>query len=972
MSNLPASDGKWTERSSALASVVGQHESMFQSLFERSADAIWLFDPSAGMFIDCNQAAVQQLRAGNKEQLLRARPQDLSPALQPDGTPSDRKATEMAVLAGKSGGHRFEWMARRLDGEDVPLEVLATRIPLQGRNVYVMVSRDVSERKRAEREVLELNQTLERRILERTAEVTAREAQLRTLIEHAPEAIVVFCGKTGRFLDCNENATRLYGIGRDQLLQSTAGQLTPEFQPDGSASSSAAAKKIQEALRGGTPGFDWVLRHSDGHLIPCEVRLVRLPGDGPPLIRASILDNSERKRREQVQRATFEISEAVHAAEDLESLYRRIHHIVSGLMPAQNFYIALLDPAREMISFEYYVDERGEKPAPRPMNQGLTSLVLREGKALLIGRALEPRKRQVGKEVLFEGLSASYLECGAPAAVWLGAPLLLHGKTFGAVAVQDYENEEAYGEEEKRILTFVAGQIALAIERKRSEQAMRESEAKFRALFEASSQGIILHDEHQMLEVNPACLRILGFRAPEEIIGKHPAETSAPIQPNGERADLLARQFIQECLTRGSARFDWLARNSRGEEIPIEIVLTRIEWGGRQLIQAVFNDITERKRAETELRASADRLRESEARFSTAFRSSPISIALARLSDRKYVEVNDAFLQWTKYSRQEVLGHTAAELGLWESAEERDAFWKELQREGFIREKECRVRDRHGISFTGLLSMDIIEVNHDPHVLLVGIDITHRKRAEAELLRAVAREKELGQLKSNFVSMVSHEFRTPLGIIQSSAEILSDYHDRLSEEERKEQLVSIVKNTRRMAGMMEEVLVLSRLDAHKMDFRPGSLDLDAFCRRVVGEIRSATENRCAIDLSVVPTSQPAWADERLLGHVFTNLLSNAVKYSEAGSRVHFTVGREGTEAVCVVRDDGIGIPESDQQWLFTSFQRGRNVGDRPGTGLGLVLVKRCLELHGGTIQIRSRVGHGTEATVRLPVYGTQL
>jgi PAS domain S-box-containing protein len=545
----------------------------------------------------------------------------------------------------------------------------------------------------------------------------------------------------------------------------------------------------------------------------------------------------------------------------------------------------------------------------------------------------------------------------------------MHGKTIGAIAVQDYDNAQAYGEEEKQILTFVAGQIALAIERKRAEQAMRDSEEKFRALFEASSQGVILQDQHQMLEVNPACLRILGFQAPEEMIGKHLAETSAPIQPNGERADVLARRHIENCMKHGNARFDWLARNSHGEEIPIEIVLTRIEWGGRQLIQAVFNDITQRKRAEAELRDSEARLRESEARFSTTFRSSPISIALARLSDRKYVEVNDAFLAWTKYKRAQVLGRTSTELGLWENPADREAFWEIIRREGRIREKECRVRDREGNSYTGLLSMDIIEVNNQPHVLLVGLDITQRKRAEAELLKAIAREKELGQLKSNFVSMVSHEFRTPLGIIQSSAEILSDYHERLSPDERLEQLQSIVKNTRRMAIMMEEVLVLSRLDAARMDFKPAPLDLAGFCRRLVTEVKSSTEKRCAIELKVTPISQQAWADEPLLGHIFTNLLNNAVKYSEPGGLVFLSLSREGGEAVCVIADQGIGIPEQDQQWLFTSFQRGRNVGDRPGTGIGLVLVKRCLELHGGSIQILSKVGEGTKVTVRLPVYG---
>ena len=119
---------------------------------------------------------------------------------------------------------------------------------------------------------------------------------------------------------------------------------------------------------------------------------------------------------------------------------------------------------------------------------------------------------------------------------------------------------------------------------------------------------------------------------------------------------------------------------------------------------------------------------------------------------------------------------------------------------GSLREVECQLRSQRGTVHTLLLSADIIEINREPHMLVFALDITQRKQAEAELLRTLAREKELGQLRSKFVSMVSHEFRTPLGIIQSSAEILEDYLDQLEPAERKDHLQSIRKNTRRMAG----------------------------------------------------------------------------------------------------------------------------------------------------------------------------
>jgi signal transduction histidine kinase len=123
-----------------------------------------------------------------------------------------------------------------------------------------------------------------------------------------------------------------------------------------------------------------------------------------------------------------------------------------------------------------------------------------------------------------------------------------------------------------------------------------------------------------------------------------------------------------------------------------------------------------------------------------------------------------------------------------------------------------------------------------------------------------------------------------------------------------------------------------------------------------------------LSLNAVPLE--AQADEALLGHIFTNLLSNAVKYSEPGATVHFAVERDGPEARCVVRDHGIGISEEDQQQLFKAFHRGSNVGTRPGTGLGLLLVKRCADLHGGNVRISSRIGEGTTVMVELSVFGT--
>jgi PAS domain S-box-containing protein len=568
------------------------------------------------------------------------------------------------------------------------------------------------------------------------------------------------------------------------------------------------------------------------------------------------------------------------------------------------------------------------------------------------------------------GLAENYLKPFGISSM-LDAPVWVCGEVVGVLCHEHTGPPRDWSAEEIDFASALASMVSLALEesnRRRSEHLLRESEEKFRALFEGTSQAVVLHDENGILEANLSWLQLLGYSSVEDVIGKHPAEVSALIQPGGERAEALAAKHIANARTKGSARFEWMVMRRDGTEMPIEVFLTPIQLGGRQLIQAVCNDITVRKRAEEELRRSEARLRESEARFSTAFRASPLNLTILRLSDAKFIEANDAFVRWFGLGRDRIIGHDSKELGIWLNLDDRDRFLANLRRNGSLREVECQLRSRRGTVHTLLQSADVIEINREPHMLVVGLDITERKQTEAELLRTLAREKELGQLRSKFVSMVSHEFRTPLAIIQSSAEIMDDYLDQLEPTERKDHLQSIRKNTRRMAGLMEEVLLIGSFDAGRMQFKPTLLELRTFMRRLVDEVLSATKWRCPIEFLLAEMPTKVQADERLLRHIFTNVLTNAVKYSDAGRVVQFEIVCAGTDIVCTIRDQGIGIPEADREWLFDAFHRGRNVGDRPGTGLGLVIVKRCVDLHGGKIKMDSKLGEGTSVTVRLPIF----
>lgn len=242
------------------------------------------------------------------------------------------------------------------------------------------------------------------------------------------------------------------------------------------------------------------------------------------------------------------------------------------------------------------------------------------------------------------------------------------------------------------------------------------------------------------------------------------------------------------------------------------------------------------------------------------------------------------------------------------------------------------------------------------------------RQVQADLTRALDQERELGELKSRFVTMVSHEFRTPLGIIMSAIELIRHYDDRLPAEKRQELQQDIFSSTRHMAGLMEQVLVLGRVEAGKLGCKTAPCDIDTLAGKLTDECLSATNRKCPVVWRPEGDLDGAQADEALLRHIFGNLISNAVKYSPEGSQVVFTARRDGRDAVFQVIDRGIGIPDADKAHLFEAFRRGSNVGDIPGTGLGLVIVKRCVSLHGGTTTIDSAPGQGTTFTVRLPLY----
>ncbi len=268
-------------------------------------------------------------------------------------------------------------------------------------------------------------------------------------------------------------------------------------------------------------------------------------------------------------------------------------------------------------------------------------------------------------------------------------------------------------------------------------------------------------------------------------------------------------------------------------------------------------------------------------------------------------------------------------------------------------------------------------------VMAIVRDITERKQAEEDIRRTLEQEKKLNELKSRFVTMASHEFRTPLASILSSSELLEHYSHKWGEEKKLRHLNRIQASVKHMTELLNDVLLLGKADAGKLKLNPSKINLLQFCQDVVEEISLTTTTHQIIfqtknyldvannygqksEHSENEDYAQVLMDEKILRHILYNLLSNAIKYSPNAERVIFSLITQPKQAIFCIQDFGIGIPTKDLDQLFDSFHRADNVGSIPGTGLGLPIVKKSVDLHGGEIAIESQIGKGSIFTISLP------
>ncbi len=470
---------------------------------------------------------------------------------------------------------------------------------------------------------------------------------------------------------------------------------------------------------------------------------------------------------------------------------------------------------------------------------------------------------------------------------------------------------------------------------------------KLRAVFGLSPTILCLTglSDGRVRDANDAFLSTSGYTR-EEILGRTPVELGLWVDP--AQRDEGIRLLKAGRTVRGlECRF----RVKSGEERVTVLSADVVMFDGEACILSALTDITDRTRAEAALR-------ESERRFMVAFHANPLPMSITSLHDHRHLEVNEAAVRHSGYSREEMLGQTKPRLGFWVTTEQRERLLRLLHTGGQVRDLEVTFRTRAGEERQLLVNSEVITFENEPAVLSVSLDITERKLYE-ESLRAA------NQAKDEFLAMLGHELRNPLGTLTNAVAVL----ERLPGDDTMRHVVAIIgRQTGHLGRLVDDLLDVARVTSGKIDLQRRPVELHALASRCIDALAQAGRTtRHTVLLEGAPVHVDG--DPARLEQVLNNLLDNAIKYTPGAGRVTVTIERVGETAVLRVRDTGQGIRTDLLARVFDLFVQESQSLDRSrgGLGLGLALVKRLVELHGGSVAVWSAGdGQGSEFTVRLP------
>ena len=747
------------------------------------------------------------------------------------------------------------------------------------------------------------------------------------------------------FIAANNDAA-----GRRRLIQHVKDQLVnPELFVDG----------IEERYaEPASDSFD-VLTFKDGRVL--ERYSIPLRLDGRSVGRVwSFRDVTARRRAECVQDAVYRISHTAHTAENLQELLRAIHEVVGELMPAKNFYVSLYNEKDDRLEFPYFVDEYDTAPdiPPRKLRKGLTEYVLRTGHPLLATPEVYERLVAAGEVELI----------GAPSIDWLGVPLKVKDRTIGVVVTQTYSQGVRYGASELDILTFVSSQMAMAIERKRVEDAWREQSELLQRIVDNIPVMLVFLDERGRIQWgNREWTRTLGY----DIAEARQRDIFVELYP-----DPVERQRLRVSIGAPVGQWtDFRTRTRRGAVLDTIWANAPLTGGGWL---AIGMDVSDRRRTEERYRAFIAQSSEGVSRLEI---DPPVPTTLSEEEqiDRLYAgariaECNDAMARMYGYREaRDLIGTRLSDLHNVTDPTNREQI-RAFIRAGYrVSDSETREHDRDGRPRVFLNNVvGFVEDGHLVRVWGTQRDVTEQRQLE-EQFRQSQKMEAVGQLAGG----IAHDFNNLLTAILGNTQLL--LRDLPPGDAKRGDVEEIRKASERAASLTRQLLAYSRrqmLQPEVLNLNGVVAEMDKMLRRLIGE-------HIALVTVLAPDLGHVRADPNQLEQVIVNLAVNArdamaqggtltietanVDLDETYAQTHLG-SVPGPYTMLAVTDTGVGMDAGVRAHLFEPFFTTKEVGR--GTGLGLATVYGIVKQSDGYISVYSEVGRGSSFKIYLPRIAT--
>ncbi len=758
--------------------------------------------------------------------------------------------------------------------------------------------------------------------------------ELFSRVFHASPASLAISSPDGTILDVNEAWSAMLGISREEAMAKTAHELG--FWVDISE-----RERFVEVINkdGAAKEIETLLQTRDGRLINVVSWGERVEVGGTSRLLFVSLDITERKKAEEALQESQEL---------LSKAFRASPAAMAISNPLNGTHIDVNETWMTMLGYS--------------REQAMQSSVLDLG-IWADPKARERFIKQIGSEGSLYGFDTKFKT--------------KDGRLLDVLV--SGEQVEIGGEQRLLVVSYDI------TNRKMAEAALRESENKFKALVESTNVVPWEFDPETMrfTYVGPQVVSLFGYPV-EDWYTEGFWETS--IHPDDrEKTVRICTEATNLCLDHD---FEYRVMTANGGVVWVRDVVSVVAHGGKaKSLRGVIIDISDRKK-------SSEALERSEQRFKDIVEVSSDWIWECD-ENLRFTYFSERFTQVTGVPKDRVLGKKRQEIGMDLEGGDWESHLADLEARRSFRAFSYAVKDENGDTRHWMVNGRPVFDENDNFMGYrgTGADRTMEVRAEAELRRhrdhlqdlvndatvelkqradelrlALAKEKELNELQSQFVSMASHEFRTPLAIIDGAAQRLKRRAGKLSPEDTSKRVEKIRGAVARMTQLMESTLVAARLEAGRPTIQIEPCDISSVLREICDRQQDIAENH-VISCKVNDLPNVIQADRTAIEQVFTNLLSNAVKYAQNAPDIELKAHLDGETVIIQVRDYGIGIDEEDLPNMFQRFFRARTSTGIAGTGIGLNLVKTLVELHDGSVSVESKKGEGSLFSVRLPIEG---